>query len=223
MGEAVRPRDGVVHDAGWPRAARLARWLAWASLAWMTVEGAVGLAAGLTAGSIALVGWALSSVVEGLASVIVIWRFTGSRTLSTTAEERAQRAGAISFWLLAPCVAVQSVRDLVTQHRPETTLLGIALTVSSLLLMPALGVSKRRLGARLGSGATAGEGGQNLLCADLAAVVLTSLVANSLRGWWWVDPIAGFVVAAMAVREGREAWRGDSCCTVPHPPGSAHS
>lgn len=215
MSEAVRPRDGAVHDAGWLRAARLARWLAWASVAWMTVEGAVGLAAGLMAGSIALVGWALSSGVEGLASLIVIWRFTGSRTLSTTAEERAQRAVAISFWLLAPYVAVESVRDLVARHRPATTLLGIALTVSSLLLMPALGVAKRRLGARLGSRATAGEGGQNLLCAYLAAAVLAGLAANGLWGWWWLDPVAGLLVAAMAVREGREAWRGESCCAVP--------
>lgn len=207
--------QSIARDAGWLRAARRARWLAWASLAWMAVEGAVGLTAGLSAGSIALVGWALSSVVEGLASVIVIWRFTGSRTLSTTAEERAQKAVAVSFWLLAPYVAVESVRDLIGQHRAETTLLGIGLTTSSLILMPALGIAKRRLGARLGSGATAGEGGQNLLCAYLAAAVLAGLIGNSLWGWWWIDPLAGLVVTAMAVREGREAWRGESCCAVP--------
>lgn len=215
MSEAVRPQAGIARDARWLQAARLARWLAWASLAWMTVEGAVGLTAGFTAGSIALVGWALSSVVEGFASVIVIWRFTGSRTLSATAEERAQKAVAVSFWLLAPYVAVESVRNLIGQHRPETTLLGIGLTVSSLMLMPALGIAKQRLGARLGSGATAGEGGQNLLCAYLAAAVLAGLIANSLWGWWWVDPLAGLVVAAMAVREGREAWLGENCCAVP--------
>jgi divalent metal cation (Fe/Co/Zn/Cd) transporter len=218
MTEAARSapeRATARPDAAWLRAARMARWLAWASLFWMTVEGTVGLTAGLTAGSIALVGWALSSVVEGLASVIVIWRFTGSRTLSATAEETAQKAVAVSFWLLAPYVAVESVRDLIGQHRPETTLLGIALTISSLLLMPALGIAKQRLGARLGSGATAGEGSQNLLCAYLAAAVLAGLVANSLWGWWWVDPLAGLVVAAMAVREGWEAWRGENCCAVP--------
>jgi divalent metal cation (Fe/Co/Zn/Cd) transporter len=189
----------------------------------MTVEGAVGLTAGLTAGSVALVGWSLSSAVEGLASAIVIWRFTGARTLSASSERRAQRAVAVSFWLLAPYVAVESVRDLAGQHRPDTTLLGIGLTVSSLALMPALGVAKRRLGARLGSGATAGEGGQNLLCAYLAAAVLASLVANSLWGWWWVDPLAGLVVAAMAIREGRQAWRGESCCPVPEVPGDRAS
>jgi divalent metal cation (Fe/Co/Zn/Cd) transporter len=202
----------LAHDATWLGIARWTRRLAWASLAWMAVEGAVGLAAGLHAGSIALVGWALSSVVEGLASVIVIWRFSGSRTLSETAEGRAQKAVAVSFWLLAPYVAVESVRDLVTQHRPGTTLLGIGLTISSLLAMPALGIAKRRLGARLGSGATAGEGSQNLLCAYLAAAVLAGLLGNSLWGWWWLDAVAGLAVAAVAVKEGLEMWRGDGCC-----------
>jgi hypothetical protein len=147
MSQAAEARSTVLPDRGWLRAARWARWLAWASLAWMTIEGIVGLASGFSAGSIALVGWALSSVVEGLASIIVIWRFTGSRTLSDTAEERAQKAVAVSFWLLAPYVGIEAIRDLLTRHRPETTVVGIALTVSSLLLMPALGVAKRRLGA----------------------------------------------------------------------------
>ncbi len=215
MSEAVHPRDGIAHDAKWIEAARLARWLAWASLAWMAVEGVVGLIAGFTAGSTALAGWALSSVMEGLASAIVIWRFTGSRTRSATAEGQARKAVAVSFWLLAPYVAVESIRGLIGQHRPETTLLGIGLTVSSLMMMPALGVAKRRLGTRLESAATAGEGGQNLLCAYLAATVLAGLVGNSLWGWWWLDPLAGLVIAATAAREGREAWRGKGCCAAP--------
>src|SRR5438552_1314073 len=161
--------------------------------------------------------WALSSGVEGLASVIVIWRFTGARTLSETAEGRAQKAVAISFWILAPYVATGSVRDLITQHRADSTLLGIGLTISSILLMPALGIAKQRLGVRLGSGATAGEGMQNLLCAYLAAAVLAGLVTNSLWGWWWLDPIAGLAIAAVAIKEGRAAWRGEncSCAAVP--------
>ncbi len=222
MSEAQALGRPVTGEAGWLRAARLARWLAWASLFWMTVEGAVGLAAGLTAGSIALVGWALSSAVEGLASVIVIWRFTGSRTLSETAEGRAVKAVAISFWLLAPYIALESVRNLVVQERPATTVLGIALTATSLVLMPVLGIAKKRLGARLGSGATAGEGEQNLLCAYMAGAVLAGLAANSLLGWWWLDPVIGLGVAAMAVREGREAWRGENCC-APVAPVTADS
>jgi|SRR4051812_3523630 divalent metal cation (Fe/Co/Zn/Cd) transporter len=199
-------------DASWARAARWARALSWASLAWMTVEGAAGLAAGVAAGSIALIGWALSSVVEGLASVIVIWRFTGSRTLSETAEGRAQKAVAVSFWLLAPYVAIEAADKLIAGEHADTSGLGIALTALSLVLMPGLGIAKRRLGARLGSGATAGEGTQNLLCAYLAGAVLLGLAANAVFGWWWLDPLMGLVVAAMAVREGVAAWRGSDCC-----------
>ena len=212
MSVAASVAAPIRRDSGWLRAARIARWLAWASLFWMTVEGAVGLAAGFSAGSIALVGWALSSVVEGLASGIVIWRFTGSRTLSETAERSAQKGVAISFWLLAPYVAFESVRNLITQEHPESSVLGIALTATSLVLMPGLGIAKKRLGARLGSGATAGEGDQNLLCAYMAAAVLAGLAANSLWGWWWLDPVVGLGVAALAVREGVQAWRGESCC-----------
>jgi hypothetical protein len=112
----------------------------------MCIEGAVGIAAGLTAGSIALVGWALSSAVEGLASVIVIMRFTGSRTLSETSERRAQKAVAISFWVLAPYVEIGSVRNLWIQERPGTSVVGIASAASSIALMPALGIAKKRLG-----------------------------------------------------------------------------
>ncbi|WP_345433770.1 cation transporter [Actinoallomurus vinaceus] len=196
----------------WLRAARAAKALSWASLVWMTLEGAAGLVAGVGAASIALIGWALSSVVEGLASVIVIWRFTGSRTLSPTAEHRAQKAVAVSFWLLAPYVAVESGHKLISGQRADTTALGIAVTVASLLIMPALGKAKHRLGARLGSGATAGEGTQNLLCAYLAGAVLIGLGANTWFGLWWLDPLIGLAVAAVAVREGLEAWRGEDCC-----------
>ena len=216
----LAPAVTIRFDAGWLRAARWARWLAWASLVWMTLEGSLGLVAGVAAGSIALVGWALSSAVEGLASVIVIWRFTGSRTLSETAESRAQKAVAISFWILAPYVAIESVRDLASRHVPDATLLGILLTASSLVLMPLLGVAKQRLGRRLGSGATAGEGNQNLLCAYLAAAVLTGLLANQLFGWWWLDSVAGLLIAGVAVKEGVDAWRGDLCCDVP---GAEHA
>ncbi len=199
-------------DPGWHRAARTAVWLSWASLAWMTVEGTVGLVAGLRAGSVSLVAWALSSVVEGLASVVVIWRLTGNRTLSETSERTAQRAVAVSFWLLAPYVAVQAGHDLVTGSRATASPLGVALTVSSVVIMPVLGRAKHRLGARLGSAATAGEGTQNLLCAYLAAAVLVGLVANATLGAWWLDPIIALAVAAVAVKEGREAWRGEDCC-----------
>ncbi len=200
------------HDEAWIRRAKIVRRLSWLSLVWMTVEGTVGITAGIAAASIALVGWALSSVVEAIASIIVIWRFRGSRTLSETAEAKGQKAVAISFWLLAPYVAVQSLRDLLTHHEPGTSIVGMVLTVLSVAVMPALGVAKHRLGARLGSGATAGEGTQNFLCAYLGVGVLAGLAANTVLGWWWLDPVVGLLVAGVAVREGREWWRGDECC-----------
>lgn len=171
-----------------------------------------GLGGPFRASSVALVGWALSSVVEGLASVIVIWRFTGARTMSETSERRAQKAVALSFWLLAPYVAVEALRDLVGHEVAKVSVLGMALTLVSLVVMPVLAVAKKRLGAKLESRATAGEGGQNMLCAYLAAAVLAGLAANALFGWWWLDPFIGFAIAVQAVREGREAWRGEECC-----------
>ncbi len=193
--------------------ARLARWLAWASLAWMCAEGAIGLWQGLASESIALTGWALGSAVEGLASVIVIWRFTGTRTQSQAAERTAQRGVAVSFWLLAPYVTAGSVRDLAAGHHAAITGTGIFLTAAALVMMPLLGRAKHQLGARLGSGATAGEGTQNYLCAAQAAAVLAGLAITA--AWpaaWPADPVIGLGIAATATREGIRSWRGDPCC-----------
>ena len=194
------------------RLVRRAQLLAWSSLAWMTIEGAVAVVAGVLAGSIALIGFGIDSAIEGLASVIVIWRFWGRRAHSDRAERRAQQLVAVSFFLLAPYLAIEAVRALVAQHEPDVSWLGIVLTVTSLVLMPVFGVAKRRVGRQLGSAATAGEGTQNLLCAYLSAAVLAGLLANAALGWWWADPLAALVVAAVAVREGLETWRGDECC-----------
>jgi divalent metal cation (Fe/Co/Zn/Cd) transporter len=206
------PLAETLGSAGWHRAAGWARALSWFSLAWMTAEGVLGLIAGAASGSIALIGWALGSAIEGLAAVIVIWRFTGARTMSETAEGRAQKAVAISFFLLAPYIGVEAIQDLLTAHRPDTTVLGIVLTASSLLVMPVLGVAKQRLGRTLDSGATAGEGIQNLLCAAQAGAVLLGLALTAAFSWWWADPIIGLAIAAIAVHEGRAAWRGQDCC-----------
>jgi divalent metal cation (Fe/Co/Zn/Cd) transporter len=207
-------------DAGWLRAARRARLLSWLSLAWMTAEGVLGILAGAVAGSVALVGWGLGSAIEGLAAMIVIWRFTGSRTHSETAERRAERAVAVSFFLLAPYIAVEAIRSLAGAEHPSTSVLGIVVTASSVVLMPVLGIAKRRLGQRLGSGATAGEGTQNLLCAAQGAAVLAGLAANAAVGAWWLDGVVALGLAAFAVKEGREAWRGEGCC-VGDPLGGA--
>ncbi|HXD58576.1 MAG TPA: cation transporter [Thermoleophilaceae bacterium] len=197
----------VTHDAD----VRLARLLAWISLGWMTVEGAVGIAAGIAAGSVALVGFGLDSAIEGFASVIVIWRFTGTRVHSETSERRAQKLVAASFLLLAPYVAFEATRDLVTGSHAETSWIGIALALVSLVGMPLLGRAKQRLGMRLDSAATAGEGTQNMLCAYLAAALLVGLVGNAAFGAWWLDPVAAFVIAGVALDEGRELWQGEDC------------
>jgi divalent metal cation (Fe/Co/Zn/Cd) transporter len=194
------------------RLVRRAKLLSWLSLAWMTVEGVVGVVAGLIAGSVALVGFGIDSAIEGLASVIVIWRFTGARAHSDAAERTAQRLVAVSFFLLAPYVAGEAIRTLAAGDHPDASWVGVGLSVASIVLMPLLGRAKQRVGSALGSSAAAGEGTQNLLCAYMAAGVLAGLLANALVGWWWLDPVVALGIATLAVREGREAWRGESCC-----------
>jgi divalent metal cation (Fe/Co/Zn/Cd) transporter len=207
----VQPASVVRGDV-WLAAARRARLLSWLSLVWMGAEGAIALTAGALAGSIALVSFGLDSVIEGAASLVIVWRFTGSRLLSHTAETRAQKLVAIQFFLLAPYVAFEASQKLISAARPETSWLGIALVTSSMIGMPLLGVAKRRLAVTLGSVATRGEGTQNLLCAYLAAAVLVGLLGNALFGLWWLDPVAALVVAGVAVKEGRASWRGEGCC-----------
>lgn len=200
-----------LRDADWERAARWAVLLSWVSLAYMGVEGGVGIWQGLAAGSVALVGWGLASFIEGLASVVVVWRFTGDRRLSDTAERRAQRLVALQFFVLAPYVTVESIRTLIDGGHADVTAIGMALTATSVVLMPLLGKAKHNLAERLGSGATAGEGTQNILCGIQAAAVLVGLVANAAVGAWWLDPLIGLLIAFVAVKEGREAWRGEVC------------
>lgn len=201
-----------VRDAGWHHAAQWARRLAWVSLALVVVEGTVGLWQGVAAGSIALTGWALGAIPEGLAGAVVIWRFTGSRTLSETAERRAQIGVAVSFWLNAPYIAAESVHHLFGQQRTESSMIGIAVTAAAALVMPILGRAQRRLGTRLASAATAGEGVQNYLCAMQALAVLIGLALTAeWPGGWWLDPVIGLGVAAIAVWQGFRSWRGEGC------------
>jgi divalent metal cation (Fe/Co/Zn/Cd) transporter len=188
------------------------RLLSWLSLVWMTIEGAVAIAAGIVAGSIALVGFGLDSAIEGFASVIIIWRFTGHRVFSHDAEQRAQKLVAIQFFLLAPYVAVESVKGLITGDHAEVSWIGIGLAIGSVIFMPMLGVAKQRLANQLGSAATAGEGRQNMLCAYLAGALLVGLLGNAVVGAWWLDPAVGLLIAGVAVREGTESWRGEGCC-----------
>jgi divalent metal cation (Fe/Co/Zn/Cd) transporter len=186
--------------------------LSWLSLAWMGTEGLVGIATGVVAGSIALTGFGINSFVEGFASVVIVWRFTGSRMHSQQAEARAHRIVAIQFFILAPYVAYEAIDKLVHTDHPKTSWVGIALVTTSAIGMPLLGRAKQRLAHTLGSGATHGEGTQNVLCGYLSLAVLAGLLGNTLLGWWWLDPIAALAIAALAIREGRLSWRGESCC-----------
>jgi divalent metal cation (Fe/Co/Zn/Cd) transporter len=201
------------HDDAWVQTARQARLLSWASLVWMTVEGVVGLIAGLDANALSVIVWAASSFVEGLASIIVIWRFTGNRTLSEHSERAAQRLVAGSFLLLVPFFVYEAIRRLIVGSDTTSSTLGIAVTASAIVLMPLLGYAKLKLGQRLGSRATAGEGVQNLMCAAQAAAALIALVGASV-GLSVIDPTAALLVAAIAATESVELWRGeqDDCC-----------
>jgi divalent metal cation (Fe/Co/Zn/Cd) transporter len=204
---------GSPRDEAWIQTARRARALSWASLAWMTVEGMVGLIAGLDAGALSVIVWAASSFVEGLASIIVIWRFTGKQTLSEHSEQTAQRLVAGSFLLLVPFFVYEAIRRLIVGSDTTSSTLGIAVTASAIVLMPLLGQTKLKLGQRLRSRATSGEGIQNLMCAAQAAAALIALVCAS-AGLGMIDPIAALVVAAIAATESVELWRGaqDNCC-----------
>jgi len=209
--QASRPTASISRDR-YEQLARRVRLLSWFSLGWMTVEGAVAITAGIVASSIALIGFGLDSVIEGVASVIIIWRFSGHRVFSHAAEQRAQKLVAVQFFLLAPYVAFESVKALIGAEHPDVSWVGIGLAAGSVVFMPMLGIAKERLADQLGSAATKGEGRQNMLCAYLAGALLVGLLGNALVGAWWLDPAVGLLIAAVAVREGREAWRGEGCC-----------
>jgi divalent metal cation (Fe/Co/Zn/Cd) transporter len=175
------------------------------------VEFAIALAAGIAAGSVALVGFGLDSLIELAAGGVVIWLFTGGRGSSGSAERRAQQLIAASYALLVAYIAVESVRDLLGSHHPEVSWVGIGLAAVTAPTMPLLARAKRNVGRKLNSSATVSEAGQNMICAYLSIALLVGLLANALLGWWWADPLAALAIAAVAVNEGVESWRGESC------------
>jgi divalent metal cation (Fe/Co/Zn/Cd) transporter len=190
---------------------RRVKLLSWLSLAWMTVEGAIGVTAGILANSIALIGYGLDSSIEGIASIVIIWRFTGDRLHSDNAESRAQKIVALSFFLLAPYIIVGALDRLLTGQKPHPSWVGIGLAIVSITLMPIFGRAKKRLGNQLQSAATAGEGTQNILCAYLSLAILIGLAANAVLGLWWADPLVALIVAIVALQTGISTWRGESC------------
>jgi divalent metal cation (Fe/Co/Zn/Cd) transporter len=194
------------------RLVRRARFLAWLGIGWHALEAAVAIGAGVAAGSIALVGFGADSVVESVAGFVLIWRFGGARHSSEAAERRAYRLIGVSFYAIAAYVAIEAARQLIDGSHPEVSWVGIGLATVTLAVMPPLAIAKGRVAELLGSAATRAEGRQNMLCAYLSAALLVGLGANALAGWWWADPITALVIAGVAVREGREAWRGEACC-----------
>jgi divalent metal cation (Fe/Co/Zn/Cd) transporter len=197
------------------RLIRRAKQLAWLGVGWHGVEAAIAVGAGLVAGSIALVGFGADSLIESFAGLILLWRFAASRAASEDAERRAQKLIALSFYAIAAYVGFEAVRSLLLGDRPEASWVGIALAAVTLVAMPPLAIAKGRIGEKLGSSATKSEGQQNMLCAYLSAALLVGLGANALFGLWWADPVTALVIAGVAVKEGRESWHGESCCTAP--------
>ncbi|GAA1507024.1 cation transporter [Nocardioides humi] len=202
--------DLTLGSAPRPLLARRARLLAAASVAYNVVEAVIAVSAGLVAGSVALVGFGLDSVVEVSSGLVVLWQFR--HPLPESRERTALRLMAVSFLALAAYVGVGSARALLGGHEPDASTVGIVLAAVSLAVMPFLSWAQRRTGRALGSNAVVADGTQTLLCTWLSAALLAGLLLNALLGWSWADPVAGLVIAAVAVREGVEAWRGKGCC-----------
>jgi divalent metal cation (Fe/Co/Zn/Cd) transporter len=186
-----------------------AQLLAGASVSYNFIEAAVSIAAGVVAGSVALVGFGLDSVVEVSSGVVILWQF--HHRLPETRERQALRLIALSFFALAAYVTVESVRNLLGTGEAAPSPLGIGIATASLIVMPFLSWAQRRTGRELGSGSVVADSKQTLLCTYLSAVLLVGLVLNATLGWGWADPLAGLVIAGVATREGLQAWRGESC------------
>lgn len=191
------------------RLGKRAQLLAGASVVYNAVEAVIAITAGVMAGSVALVGFGLDSIVEVSSGLIILWQFR--HRMPETREKQALRLMAFSFFALAAYVTFESVRALLGDHDPDPSMIGIALAAASLVFMPVLSWAQRRTGRALGSNAVVADSTQTLLCTYLSAVLLVGLVLNATLGWSWADPIAGLIIAAVAVREGLEAWRGENC------------
>ena len=200
--EAVTGRDGLL--------ARGLR-LEYFTVLWNAAEAVVGIAAGVAAGSLALLGFGFDSVVEASSASVLIWRLRAERSGARGADEverKALRLVAGAFVTLALYVGVRATVDLIGEARPEESVPGIVLAVVSLLVMPVLAFRKRAVARALGSRSLEADATQTLLCMYLSAFLLVGLVANAALGWWWADPLAGIGIAAWAVKEAREAWAG---------------
>lgn len=190
--------------------ARRAQLLAGASVAYNVVEAVIAITAGVVAGSVALIGFGMDSVIEVSSGLIVLWQFR--HALPESRERTALRLMAVGFVALAAYVGFESARALLTGHEPDSSPVGIALAAASLVVMPFLSWAQRRTGRALGSNAVVADGTQTLLCTYLSAALLVGLLLNATLGWSWADPLAGLAIAVVALREGWQAWHGEGCC-----------
>ena len=189
---------------------RRVRLLVAATITYNVIEAVIALTAGTIASSTALIGFGLDSVIEVASAAAVAWQFSGK---NPEARERAAlKVIAVSFFALAAYVTVESVRSLLGADAADHSTVGIVLAGVSLVVMPFLSYAQRRTGRELGSASAVADSKQTLLCTYLSGVLLVGLLLNSLFGWSWADPIVALVIAAVAVNEGREAWRGEHCC-----------
>ncbi len=179
---------------------------------WHLAEFGIALGAGITAGSVALTSFAGDSLVEVLAASAIVWLFSAGRGASEQAERRAQQLIAGSYFLLVAYIVPHALYDLIAGSRPSASWVGIGLAAFTAPTMPLLAYYKRRIGNRLGSAATVKEASQTQLCAYLSIALLIGLGANALFGLWWMDPVAALFIAVVAIKEGRQSWRGEGCC-----------
>jgi divalent metal cation (Fe/Co/Zn/Cd) transporter len=190
---------------------RVGRQLEYFTLGWNLTEAAVALGAGVFAGSIALVGFGIDSLIESLSGGILLWRLQRAQTHEKR-ERLALMLVGISFFLLALYVAVEAATSLLRREHPDTSIVGIVLSVVSLIAMPLLARAKRRVAERLESRALYADSRQTDICAYLSAILLGGLLLNALFGWWWADPIAALWMVPLIFYEGIKAVRGRSCC-----------
>ena len=193
------------------RLERRATLLAWIGNGWHLIEFTIAVAAGIAAGSIALVGFGIDSLIEAASGFVIVWRFSARHAHSESVERRAQQLIAASYGVLVVYVVVESLRALVRGDQAEASWVGIGLAAFTAATMPLLARAKRRVGRRLGSSATVSEAQQNQVCAYLSIALLVGLLANALVGWWWADPVAALAIAGVAAKEGWSSWQGDSC------------
>jgi divalent metal cation (Fe/Co/Zn/Cd) transporter len=196
------------------RLGRRARRLALLAVAYNVVEAVVAIGFGSEAGSVALLGFGLGAVLEVSSGLVILWQY--GHELPESREQQATRTIAVLFFALAAWITVDAVVTLARDTEPDTSWVGVALGVTSLVIMPFLWQVQRRTGQTLHSNAVVADSAQKLLCTWMTVVLLAGLLLHAVTGWSWADPVAGFGLAALALREGQKTWRGEGCCSVGH-------